>query len=240
MIGIGLARVGLANSARDAAERTRDLGVGPRFTIRNVSQGAPDALLEVGAARSERQVELAPLTVEIRKELCTRLFEQRCRGLLRAPSPFDHDDRTVFFEDGQVTHWAVKRKLRHVCVVALPVAARMADPGTRTCQVSAISAPTSYARASRFRNRQPADLASADIGRCRSAWVCRRRGARWQRRPGRRTQNDHRWIGRRERGLDKRAAMLRFHLSPPRSHLPPANPQRPAASPARPTGPAWR
>lgn len=125
----GVRCVGLADRARGALQRIRDLRVGSRLAIGNVAQGAPDALLEVGAARRHRQIEVAALPVKIAEELAARFLQQRCGGLLGAPSPFDRDDRAVFLEDGQLADRTVKRKLRHARVMALSVAGADGRPG---------------------------------------------------------------------------------------------------------------
>src|SRR5581483_12349002 len=67
----GIGGVGLADGPRGTAQGGGELGVGPCFAVRDVDQGAPNALLKIGAARGERHGEVAAPAIEIREELCT-------------------------------------------------------------------------------------------------------------------------------------------------------------------------
>ena len=77
-----------ANSAKSLrlADPTGKLGVAPRLAIGNLEKRIPDLLLEGRPAEVQRQLEFAPLCVEILLDLAGRLAEQRAGVALPCPN----------------------------------------------------------------------------------------------------------------------------------------------------------
>src|SRR5260370_20940552 len=120
--GNGIARAGHADRARSRAQRHRHAAIGRGLAVRDLAHHRPDALLEVGAARGERQVEALELGEEVAVELARRPLEERAGPLVAAAlagaSPAHAGHGVVIRFERETTNWCIDVTNGHMASVA--------------------------------------------------------------------------------------------------------------------------
>jgi hypothetical protein len=104
---------GLAHRPGDALDPPGELAVGLRGAVGDLAERAPDALLELSAARRQRQVEVLSLAGEVGLELRGGLQQQG--RVLAAPPTAEHQagDGLALREQGERTQRRCDRQLLH-------------------------------------------------------------------------------------------------------------------------------
>ena len=92
------------HGARAGAKAPGDFAVGAHLAVGNPHHLPPNLFMERGALGPQGQIELCQLAVEIGIELFHRVFQQRRRLLIAAPTPIERDNLAVVFADADIAN----------------------------------------------------------------------------------------------------------------------------------------
>jgi len=85
----GIVAIGLADRPGAAAGHSRNVEIGLGRSVRNRAQRLPHSLLIEASGRSERQIELGQLLVEVLVQLVAGTPQQSRFALTTTPAPID-------------------------------------------------------------------------------------------------------------------------------------------------------